>query len=295
MATVRRLVCYPVKACAGTAVAGSAVTPAGLAHDRTFMATHPDGVFHSQRRRPRLALVRPVVLDGGARLALSAPGVEDFVLDVRLDGPRRAASVFTWQGTGVDQGADAAEWFAAVLGEPSRLLRVPPDHHRVSSGLVGGTAGFADGHAVHLTSQSSLDLLNERIAAAGGDPVPMNRFRPNVVVGGWDEPHTEDRVRALTAGGVGLAFERPCVRCPVPLVDQEVGRRSGHEPIRTLAGYRRDADRRVTFGIKAAVTSPGQLAVGDAVIVQTWAGERPNSAAADPPLTASASRPAESP
>ncbi|WP_328447250.1 MOSC domain-containing protein [Amycolatopsis sp. NBC_00438] len=292
MARIARLTYYPVKGCAGTSVPVADVGPAGLAYDRVFQVVAPDGDFRSQRRYPVLAAVRPQVR--GDQLALSAPGVEDLVLDVRRDGPRHPASTFSWHGDGVHQGAEAAEWFSTVLGLPSVLVGVAPDHERVTGGDTPGTAAFADGHALLLASESSLDELNARILERGGEPVPMDRFRPNVLLSGWPEPHREDDVRVMSAGTAKFGYARQCVRCTVPMVDQETGAKAGPEPIRTLASYRRHPDGGVVFGMKAAVLRPGQVAVGDEVIVHSWAGPSPSTAAAEPPLIATASRPAES-
>jgi hypothetical protein len=270
MARVRWLGYYPVKACGGTSVEVADVGPAGLRHDRAYMVVAPDGNFRSQRKFPIMAAIRPSMLEDG-RMALSAPGVEDIVLDVVPDGQRHEVATTIWQGKGVDQGVEAHDWFSAVLGAPSMLVGVPPDHDRVSTGVTKGTVGFADSTAMLVVSESSLDTLNERIASRGGEPVPMERFRPNIIVSGWVEPHTEDRVRAMTVGRVDLGYAKPCIRCSVTLVDQETGKRSGPEPIRTLADYRRDPDDGgVAFGMKAAVTKRGQLAVGDEVIVHSW-------------------------
>jgi uncharacterized protein YcbX len=270
MARVRWLGYYPVKACGGTAVEVADVGPAGLRHDRAFMVVAPDGDFRSQRKFPVMAAIQPTMVED-RWMKLSAPGVEDIVLDVVPDGQRHEVATTIWQGKGVDQGAEARDWFSTVLGAPSMLVGVPPDHDRVSTGVTQGTVGFADSTAFLVVSESSLDTLNERIASRGGEPVPMDRFRPNVIVSGWVEPHTEDRVRAMTVGGVDLGYAKPCIRCSVTLVDQETGKRSGPEPIRTLADYRRDPDDGgVAFGMKAAVTKPGQLAVGDEVIVHSW-------------------------
>ena len=292
MARIARLTCYPVKGCAGTSVPVAEVGPAGLAHDRVFQVVAPDGDFRSQRRHPVLASVRPRL--SGGRLTLSAPGFDGLVLDVRPDGPRHPGSTFSWHGTGVHQGAEAAEWFSDLLGLPSVLIGVAPDHERVTSGETPGTAAFADGHALLVASESSLDGLNARILERGSEPVLMDRFRPNVIVSGWIEPHTEDEVRTMSAGTAMFGYAKQCVRCTVPMVDQETGRKAGPEPIRTLAGYRRHPDGGVVFGMKAAVLRSGQVAVGDDVIVHSWAGPSPSTAAAEPPLTATASRPAES-
>lgn len=292
MARIARLTYYPVKGCAGTEVPAAEVTHAGLAHDRVFQIVAPDGAFRSQRRHPVLAVVRPALR--GERLTLSAPGFEDLAVDVRSDGPRHPASTFSWRGEGVHQGDEAAEWFSDLLKITSVLVGVAPDHERVTSGEAPGTAAFADAHALLVTSESSLDALNERIAARQGEPVPMDRFRPNIVIAGWPEPHREDEVRAMAAGTAEFGYADQCVRCMVPMIDQETGAKAGPEPIRTLATYRRHPDGGVTFGMKAVVTRPGQVAAGDEVIVHSWAGPSPSTAAAEPPLTATASRPAES-
>ncbi|WP_370945546.1 MOSC domain-containing protein [Amycolatopsis sp. cg5] len=294
MAKISELVYYPVKGCRGTVVRSAEVTPAGLEHDRVFMAMGADGAFRSQRRHPMMAAIEPEVLDGGRKLRLSAPGIEDFELDVLFDGPRHPAATFTWQGKGVDQGAEAADWFSTVLGQASVLVRVSSDHDRVTNGERAGTAGFADGHAVLVTSESSLDLLSERISSRGAEPVPMDRFRANVVVSGWPEPHTEDRVRVMSAGTAEFGYAKLCVRCAVPTIDQETGRKCGPEPTRTLADYRRHPEGGVTFGMKAMVLRPGQLSLGDEVMVHSWEGTASSTEAAEPPLTATASRPAES-
>jgi uncharacterized protein YcbX len=185
---------------------------------------------------------------------------------VAFDGPRIEVAIGSWAGKGVDQGDMAAEWFGQVLGQRARLARVPPDHSRVIIGEAGGTAGFADGSAMHVTGVSSLADLNRRIIAAGRQPVPMNRFRPTIVVEGW-EPYEEDSVRRFTAGGVELGYERIAVRCAVPTIDQSSGTKAGHEPTKTLASYRRDPGGGVTFGTRIAVITPGEVAVGDPVVI----------------------------
>ncbi|AHI01927.1 MOSC N-terminal beta barrel domain-containing protein [Kutzneria viridogrisea] len=277
MVHVSALVSYPVKGCAGTPLDTAAVWDIGLQHDRTFMVVDAEGRFRSQRNDPNMARIRPTVLDGGARLELSAAGVEDLVVEVRPLAPRRRVLVQRTEVTAADQGDEAAEWFSAVLGNPSRLVTVAPEHERVSAGEYEGTAAFADAHALLIASEASLDELNSRILARGAAPVPMDRFRPNIVLTGWPEPHTEDRARRLSIGTAEFGYAKLCVRCTVPMVDQDTGRRAGPEPIRTLADYRRDPGGGVTFGMKAAVLRTGSLSVGDEVCVDRWAELSPAS------------------
>jgi uncharacterized protein YcbX len=265
---------YPVKGCAGVALADALLGKAGLPYDRGFMVTDGNGVFRSQRTDPRLAVIRPVVEAAGERLTLRAPGAA--VLSFRVDrtSARVDVEMFRTAYRAVDQGAPAAAWLSDVLGAPSRLVAVPPEHDRVTDGLTRGTSGFADSGAVHVLSRSSLDELNRRISARGGQPLGMSRFRPNIVVDGWDEPHTEDRAYGLTVGDAELAYAKLAIRCSVTLVDQPTGTRAGPEPLRTLAAYRRAAEGGVAFGTKYSVVRPGKLAVGDDVLVSAWGSSR---------------------
>jgi uncharacterized protein YcbX len=245
------------------------VTSAGLAHDRSFMVIDEGGAFRSQRHRPLMALIQPEVTAGGERLTLRAPGAGMTCVDVDLTAARCDVELFGVAYQGIDQGDAAARWLSRVLGVPSRLVRVPPEHDRVTGGETPGTSAYADSCPLLVTSRSSLDLLNERIAERCGEPVPMNRFRPNIVVGGWDEPHREDRVHRISAGDVELGFAKLSIRCAVTTIDQESGTKTGPEPLRTLAGYRRAAQGGVTFGVKFAVLQPGKLSVGDEVTISS--------------------------
>ncbi|WP_328891385.1 MOSC domain-containing protein [Streptomyces sp. NBC_00316] len=268
--TVHELAYYPVKGCAGVLVDRAELTGTGLVHDRTFMVVDAeDGAFRSQRTLPAMAAIRAEVLDGGNVLLLSAHDLEPLKLDVDRDGPRRAVSMFDRPlGEACDQGDAAAEWFSEALGTRSRLVRVAPGFDRDGWGETPGKVNFADAHAVLVASTASLAGLNARIEARGdADGVPMDRFRPNIVLAGSDEPHFEDRVRRMTIGSAELAYAVRAMRCNVPLVDQSTGRRAGPEPVRTLSTYRREPDygNKVSFGAKNAVVRDGVVAVGDVV------------------------------
>jgi uncharacterized protein YcbX len=282
MARVAELICYPIKGCAGTVVPEAVLTRAGIAHDRSFMVIGADGVFRSQRRSPQMALIHPEVSAGGELLTLRAPGVDALRADVDLTAARRDVEMFGAPYQGIDQGDAVGGWLSEVLGVTSRLVRVPPEYDRVTSGETPGTAGYADSSALLLTSLSSLDGLNARIAERGGEPLPMSRFRPNIVVRGWEEAHTEDRARRIHVGDAELAYAKLAVRCVVTTVDQESGTKSGPEPLRTLADYRRTADGGVAFGVRFAVVRPGRLSVGDEVAVGAWAESEIEPAAVRP-------------
>ncbi|WFB09342.1 MOSC N-terminal beta barrel domain-containing protein [Streptomyces sp. LX-29] len=277
MVKVVDLISYPIKGCAGIPLTESLLTPAGLAYDRSFMVVSEDGVFRSQRREPLLAVVRPEISADGERLTLNAPGMTPLRIAVDSHSAPRAVEMFDKPYRGIDQGPDAAAWFSELLGAPSRLVRVPRDHGRVTDGWIPGTAGYADSGALLVLSRASMDELDRRLRAAGSPSLPMDRFRPNVVVDTRSadpvelaEPHWEDRARRVLAGNAELGYLKLAVRCAVTMVDQTRGVKAGPEPLRTLAHYRRTAAGGIVFGTKFSVVRPGKLAVGDEVTVTEW-------------------------
>lgn len=285
MADVRvsALTYYPVKGLAGVSADRAEIGATGLKHDRSFMLVGPDGAFYSQRSLPAMAPLRVEVLDGDG-LRLSDGSSDALEIEVAYDGKRRDVSLFAkWFGAGVMQDPAADAWFTERLGKPASLVRVTPEHERPGWGVHAGQTGFGDAHALLITSLASLDELNARIVESGGEAIPMNRFRPNLVVSGWTSPHTEDRVMRATAGSLELGYAARAIRCAVPTVDQATGQKSGPEPTRTLARYRREPayGGGVSFGMKAAVLTPGVVAVGDTFAVSEWLPEGPDPA----PLT----------
>jgi uncharacterized protein YcbX len=260
MAFVSALTYYPIKGCAGILVEGTEVTMAGLLHDRLFAIVEPRGASVWQGEVRRMATIRAQLLHAGTTLALSAPGADDLAIDVSAEGPVRSVDVEKWPGTGIDQGDVAAQWLSDLLGKTVRLVREPARAIR---------ARTADPTALLIASQSSLDGLNTRIQTRGASPVPMSRFRPNIVITGWPDPHTEDRVHRMTVGTTHVGFGELAIRCAVTTVDQESGHRAGPEPLRTLADYRRESEG-VSFGLKAAVLTPGHITTNDPIAVTEW-------------------------
>ncbi|GAA0596146.1 MOSC domain-containing protein [Kribbella sandramycini] len=271
VARVAAVIRYPVKGLTGVPVEQAQLGPAGVVGDREFMVVDPDGAFVSQRSVPAMAALRAAIADDVIRL--SAAGADELAIDVRYDGKRRDVSLFgTWFGQGIAQDAAADEWLSEQLGRPVGLVRITPEHDRPGWGVHRGQVGFGDAHALLITSLSSLDGLNARIVERGGEAIPMNRFRPNLVVSGWPEPHTEDSVLRMRAGEVEIGYSARSIRCAVPTVDQDTGRKTGPEPTRTLASYRREPayGGGVSFGIKAAVLTGGLVTVGDEILVHEW-------------------------
>jgi len=254
---------YPVKSMQGWDVPEATVTPRGLANDRLLMVTDPDGMFYTQRDLPRLATILPR-LDGGS-LRLSAPEMTPLTLPLRRSGAALPVTIWEDEAEAVDQGEAAAGWLSQYLGVEARLVRIRDDHLRPVNREYAVTAddnvGFADGYPVLLASQESLDDLNARMET----PIPMNRFRPNIVVSGGD-PFAEDGWRRVRIGQVELALVKPCARCDVPTRDQLTGQKMGNEPTATLATFRRRGNQ-VMFAINAIPITLGVIRVGDEVEV----------------------------
>ncbi|MFE0368614.1 MOSC domain-containing protein [Streptomyces tendae] len=266
---IAQLAYYPVKGCAAVRTTTAVITPAGITHDRAFLVVDGKGVFRTQRRHPQLALITPEVSPDGTRMSLHHPDLAPLSFAVARNGPRRSVDLFGKPFRGIDQGPVVGEWLSQAVGEASRLVRVPPDHRRVTDGHTPGTSGYADSSAVHLLSAASVALLNEKLRSAGKPAVPMERFRPNIVVDGWEHAHTEDLLRRMTIGDCELGYAKLALRCVVTTVDQRSARRVGPEPLRTLAGYRRTKGG-LALGTKFAVVRPGTVCVGDPVLVTRW-------------------------
>jgi uncharacterized protein len=231
----------------------------GFSEDRLFAIVGLDGVTVWQGELPRMATIRAKY--AGTTLVLSAPDTDDLTVEVVADTDRCVdVDVEKWPGAGIDQGDDAARWLGDFLGRPVRLVREPARAVR---------ARRPDLTALLIISEASLDSLNTRIRDRGATAVPMSRFRPNIVITGWPDPHTEDRAYRMTIGAAGVGFGERAIRCAVTMNDQATGHRAGPEPLRTLADYRREPDG-VSFGLKATVLTPGRVATNDPVTITTW-------------------------
>jgi hypothetical protein len=245
---------YPVKSGAGLSVPEWVLDERGLAHDREFMVVDADGRFLTQRQYPQLALVRPSL---GPPPGITTPDGTA----VTRRGARMRVRVWEHAGPAVDCGDDAADLLGTLLHRPVRLAQLVGDHGRRTS-RGDAPVGFADGYPLLITTTASLAELNRRLA----DPLPMDRFRPNLVIDGC-APFDEDGWGVITAGPVGIDVVKPCTRCAITRVDQDTGRRSGREPLAVLATFRR-IDAGLAFGQNAIHRSQGVLRVGDPVSVR---------------------------
>jgi hypothetical protein len=280
MPTLTELNLYPIKSCAGIALREATLTEAGLMsehiYDREWMVVDAGGTFMTQREHPKMALITPRIK--AETMELRAPGMLRLEIPLGLPDPEdaRALDVRVWDDTvkAFDCDETTAAWFSGFLGVPCRLVRFHVDAKRfANTAWTGGVEAptlFSDGYPVLVISQASLADLNGKLAAQSRDALPMNRFRPSLVIDGV-EAFEEDYMASIRLGNATLKPVKPCPRCPIPSVDQATGA-IGPDPLDILQGYRANpkVDGGITFGMNAILLNgDGELLrVGQEVDVQ---------------------------
>jgi uncharacterized protein YcbX len=274
------LATHPVKSTAIRPLASADVSARGLADDRSWVVVDADGVIVTAREEHRLFAVTadtPRTDPGSSHaLRLRAEGLPDLGLDHPV-GDRVRVRLFSQELQGVPAGDEAATWMGTALSrddvrlvwcdDPTRR-RLNPEFSR-----SGDHTAYADGYPVTLASEASLRRLNDWIvedALERGEeppaPLPMERFRPNLVVDG-DEPFAEDSWAGLRVGDVDFRIAKPTDRCVMTTIDLS-SLSTGKEPIRTLSRHRQ-WDHKTWFAISLVPESPGTVRVGDPVTVRT--------------------------
>jgi uncharacterized protein len=270
---------YPIKSCAGIALREATLTSAGLMneniYDREWMVVNPQGEFMTQRNHPKMALITPRLK--ADTLELRAPGMLRLEIPLGLPDPddEQTLQVKVWDDTvkAYDCDETTAAWFSSFLGTPCRLVRFHSDAKRIANtewtnGMEAPTL-FSDGYPMLVISEASLGDLNDKLKAQGREPLLMNRFRPNIVIGGV-EAFEEDYAESFKIGDAALKPVKPCPRCPIPSIDQATGK-SGPDPLDILQSYRVNpkVDGGITFGMNTILLEgEGQvLRVGQEVAI----------------------------
>ena len=249
--TIQELNIYPLKSARGIPKTRVRLAATGFEWDRHWMVIREDGTFLTQRTHPLLTrIVTELTSDG---LLLAAGGFEPLLLPFAPRGAGRQVRIWKDDCQGLDQGDAAAGWVSGVLGEPVRIVRTPAAPDRRASPEYAGPnpspIAFPDGYPILVCNRASLDDLNGRLPEA----LPMERFRPSVVVDGLP-PFAEDRIASLAIGPVVLTLVKPCTRCIIPSTDQRTGIR-GLDPLPVLRTFRFDRKLLgVTFGENAVIT-----------------------------------------
>jgi uncharacterized protein YcbX len=257
---------YPVKSGYRVDQPAAEVEPWGLAGDRRWLVVDPSGELITQREVSALGRIRPRY--DGDGLLLRADGVADKHVPAPGGGELTAVKVWSAGVLAAPAGGEADAWVSKVVGLEARLVYLDDPTRRPvdpAYGRADDRVSFADGYPVLLTNTASLAAVNDWLAAEYEEPVPMTRFRPNVVVDGAS-PWAEDGWVGgrLRIGGVDFRAVKPCDRCVLTTIDPETGER-GREPLRVLGKYRR-LPGGILFGINLIPDGVGRVAVGDPVI-----------------------------
>ena len=257
---------FPLKSAVGECLPQVTLDALGVVGDRRWMIVDAtNGRFLTQRLLPQLTQLK-AEWQGSQALRLSVAGRPDLLVAVP-DATALLREVTVWRDQlQVPDGGDAAAlWLSDWLQRPCRLVQVPAGRARQVDpkyAAPGEQVGFADGFPLMLIGQASLDDLSARV----GRPLPMLRFRPNLVISG-SEPYAEDQWRRIRIGALEFRLVKGCSRCIMTTLDPQTGERStDREPLATLKTYR-ERDGEVFFGQNLLHSGPGELQVGMAVEV----------------------------
>ena len=272
---------YPIKSCGKIALNQGEVTLKGLDCDREFMWVDESGQFVTQRTHPQLAKIRVQQLGELIELSVEDQNIKSFQLQPILTGISKPVQVWRDQTVAIDQGDEVANWLQNALKlndqSPFRLMRQSPDFIRpVDPNYavnINNQVSFADGYPCLLTNTASLAELNRKLSEIypiSSQEVPMNRFRPNLVID-TDQPFIEDQWKVILIGEVYFDLVKPCSRCIVTTTDQNIGERNPlKEPLKTLATFRQQPGG-IMFGMNIIPRNTGTIHVGDIVeVVETY-------------------------
>ncbi len=263
MIQLSNLIYYPIKACRGFEITESNVERMGLEDDRRMMVVTPEGEFLTQREYPKLALITPTLKNES--VTLSAPDFDSIHFNVQKTGNVWPVNIWHAQGVhAIDQGDESAQWLSDWLGTSVRLVHIADGFKRTLNPEFAVNAddhtGFADGYPILIISEESLLDLNSKLDA----PLPMNRFRPNIVVKGCDA-FAEDTWKRIKIGDIEMALVKPCPRCVVTTINKETLEKS-KEPLKTLGEYRKH-ELGAIFGMNVIPLNSGRLERGMSVQV----------------------------
>jgi uncharacterized protein YcbX len=254
--TISSLTLYPVKSCAAVPVRHLRFGHAGPEWDREWMIIGGDGKFVTQRELAALAHVKPF-LDFEAGVLRLTFGGQRHGVEVPLVSASKPIEAEIWGDVvpALDEGVEAANWLSAALGVPLRLARITAaQRHR--TGADPRAVRFVDSYPLHVACLSSLDDLNRRLPS----PIGIDRFRANVVLAGG-APWSEDNWTALRIDGSTFRLGKRCERCVITTVDPHTALK-GPEPLKTLAGFRRNAKNKIEFGQYLHTSVGAELTVG---------------------------------
>jgi uncharacterized protein YcbX len=278
---VSELYVYPLKSCQGIELQQTQVTTKGFLWDREMMLVSGSGKFITQRQFPQLAKVQVAIIESNISLQIEDATLPPLTFSPTLTGNLIEVDIWRDRLLAIDQGDAVAQWFQQLLNlEPNkvcRLVRQSPEHLRLLESKYAinqeQSLTFADNYPIMLTASASLIELNQRIVEIhqqAKQAIPMNRFRPNIVVE-TTEPFVEDTWSVIQIGDIRFTVVKPCSRCIITTIDQQQGAKNQlKEPLNTLGTFRQLSEQGVMFGVNMIPQNEGTIKVGDRLeVLQT--------------------------
>ena len=263
MLTISELHIYPIKSLRGISVKSTKVTDRGFEYDRRWMLVNYFGGFMTQREYPQMALINVEIDDKGLNVYhRNRKNLRKHFIPLNIS-KSNVITVPIWDDTcsALLVGSDSDKWFSEALDVECKLVYQPFESRRTVDqkyAKENALVSFADGYPFLIISQASLDDLNSKL----DEPLPMNRFRPNIVFTGGD-PYQEDNMKTFKVGNIIFYGVKPCARCAIITTNQETAERL-HEPLKTLATFRK-FENKVLFGMNLLHEGNGEVNVGDKI------------------------------
>ncbi len=260
MLSISHLYVYPIKSLGGIELNEARLTDRGFEHDRRWMLVGEDNRFLTQREFAQMALLRTAIHANELTVYEKGSEADKISLNLYPTGTD-LMSVQVWDDVceAIEVSNEANAWFTEKLNLSCKLVYMPDASVRkvdTEYAFNNELTGFSDAFPVLMIGQASLDDLNSRLE----NPVPMNRFRPNIVFTGG-AAFEEDTMQHFQIAGIDLYAVKPCARCVVTTTDQETGI-IAKEPLKTLSTYR-TGNNKVYFGQNILYKNTGTIKVGD--------------------------------
>jgi uncharacterized protein len=262
MLQVSQLFIYPIKSLGGIAKQAVEITSTGFKHDRRLMLVDENNMFLTQRVHPQMALLQTGENAEGIFVFHKQHPLQSILLPFAA-GYKKKLSVTVWDDVceALEADEDINSWFSDMLHISCKLVYMPDSTKRLVDKTYAGNneiTSFSDGYPILMIGQASLDTLNQKLIA----PLPMNRFRPNIVFTGG-HAHIEDEMAAFTIDTINFLGVKPCARCVMTTIDQQTAA-GGKEPLKTLTGYRMK-NNKIYFGQNVLQQQNGFIKITDEI------------------------------
>jgi uncharacterized protein YcbX len=259
---VTHIFIYPIKSLQGVELDKADVLQKGFKYDRRWMIVDSENLLVTQRTHPKLSQIKLEI--NGESIILGYEGKEDITIPLILSsGDPLRVTVWNDEVDAISENSAVSDWISSTVGMSCKLVFMPENGQRLinpNKARNGEHVSFADGYPYLVLGQASLDDLNSRLDIE----LPMNRFRPNIVVKGTT-PYEEDSWVDFKIGDLLFYGTGACKRCVFTTIDQVTGQK-GAEPLKTLATFRKEG-KEVIFGLNAIATDDGVISVGDELVV----------------------------